>query len=114
MELPMSLAWKKCSAAITLLAGAGTQRERLLSACVTELCGLKRKDFPNELHPIYEVFLCHFGPFDSQMAGHDFEKMVETMTETDIQSAIDALLQLHDAVTRYQPTPTLKVPLRRC
>lgn len=99
----MSRAYFEFSAAVHLLTGPGTQRERLLQACLADLAGLQRKEIPLEARAAFDE-LCGC----LRTAGHprpaELAAMIDALSEADLAFAIDRILTVYDLVARYQPT----------
>lgn len=98
----MSHAWKKLRTAVHKLAQEGPQRVRL-AAAITDIATLRPKDLPAEVrHELSDAMdrIC-LGRVQEQ--GATITLMIEAMHDRDVQLVIDAILNMYDAVTRYQP-----------
>lgn len=95
----MSLAWRELDGAIRALAGPGTQRQRLLGAC-RHVLPLRRKELPAEIRADYDLLCAVLGGDPAALSG-----AVEAAGDEAVAAATDAIIRMHDAVTRYQPIP---------
>lgn len=98
----MSYAWEKFHLAMHCLAGAGSQRERLVGAYVYNLIHLKAEDLPSDIQDEFRKL------------GRDISRQAATGNEGTVQATVDALgdeevdrmvksiLSMHDTVTRHQ------------
>ena len=98
----MSHAWKKLRTAVNKLTQEGPQRTRL-AAAMTDIATLRPKDLPGEVqHELSDAMdrVC-LGRVQEQ--GATITIMIDAMHERDVQLVIEAILNMYDAVTRYQP-----------
>jgi hypothetical protein len=103
----MSHAWKKLRSAVNKLVQDGSQKERL-TAAITDIATLRGKDLPVEIRQefISTMDRICFGRILEEGATIQF--MVDSMKEKDVEATIHSILNMYDAVTRYQPiTSTL-------
>jgi hypothetical protein len=100
----MSHAWKKLRAAVGKLIKEGSQRERLAAAMI-DLATLKAKDLPIEIRQefVFTIdYVCHSR---IQEPGTSVELMISTMKDAEVNTIVQSILNMYDAVTRYQPIP---------
>lgn len=100
----MSHAWKKSRSAVSKLVKDGSQRERL-AAAMTDLATLKARDLPIEIRQEFVAamdYVCH-GRI--QEHGASIESMIDSMKDAEVNIMAQSILNMYDAVTRYQPVP---------
>jgi hypothetical protein len=101
----MSLAWLHFNEALHTLTGPESQRERLFEALVLSLSGLDRKEVPGEVQPLFDRLMV--GLHDNASAPvvrARIQGTIDHMDEPDVVAAIACIIEVYDAVTRYQPT----------
>jgi hypothetical protein len=100
----MSHAWKKLRSAVCKLVKAGPQRERL-AAAMTELATLKAKDLPIEIRQEFIAAMDYVCDGQIQEHGASIALMIDSMKDVDVNIMAHSILNMYDAVTRYQPIP---------
>lgn len=82
----------------------GSQRERLAAAMI-DLATLKAKDLPLEIRQDFIAameYVCHNR---IQEHGASIELMITSMKDDEVNIMVQSILNMYDAVTRYQPIP---------
>jgi hypothetical protein len=100
----MSHAWKKLRAAVGKLVRGGSQRERLAEAII-ELAALKVRDLPLEIRPEFVAAMDCVGKIPVHEHDACMEMMIGAMKDSDVNLMVHSILNMYDAVTRYQPIP---------
>lgn len=100
----MSHAWKKLRSAVGKLVKPGSQRERL-AAAMTDLATLRARDLPIEIRQEFIAamdYVCH-----DRIQEHDatIVHMIDSMKDAEVNVMVQSILNMYDAVTRYQPVP---------
>lgn len=98
----MSYAWKQLRLAVTVLAGTGPQRERLIHA-YTKLIDLKQKDLPAEIRISFAELTQNIVLYPTQDVHGIVRSKVDSLDDGEIGSIIHSIIDMYDAVTRYQP-----------
>jgi hypothetical protein len=106
----MSTAWNELHAAVQLLMGTGPQQERLAAAFTNHLLALRPKDLPSEIrgrfvHLINVLYVHRIHEPVSKAVDP-----LEATTGADVGAMIQTILDLYDAVTRYEPIPAMEKP----
>ncbi len=101
----MSQAWREFEMALQILAGPGTQRERLRRACGPTLVNLRKKELPAESQGDFELIsvalLCGLGPIDRNA----LETSIGALDDAMVGQLIAAVVRIHSALAHYQPLP---------
>ena len=100
----MSYAWKKLRSAVGKLVRAGSQRERLADAII-ELAALKVRDLPIEIRQEFTAAMDCLGKIPVHEHGASMEMMIGAMKDSDVNLMAHSILNMYDAVARYQPIP---------
>lgn len=103
----MSHAWIRLRAAVHILGRAGTPRERLAIAFNRYLMGLKPKEVPPEIRADF-IKLLSWAEQHRDTRKHTANASFLLAKEAEVALMIDLLIDMYDAVTRYEPilTPT--------
>lgn len=100
-------AWEKLYTSVSCLAGRGTQKERLQNALVSALSRIVHEDdLPEELRERFRNLMARFHQIRTVGTVGGFDKNVELMSDDEISKAVDEILNLYDAVCRYQEPHT--------
>jgi hypothetical protein len=98
----MSYAWKQLHVAVKILAGSGSQRDRLISA-YAKLLDLKQKDVPAEIRTDFSELMKNINRFSDQPPVKVAETKVASLSNEEMRTMICLIIDMYDAVTRYQP-----------
>jgi hypothetical protein len=98
----MSYAWEKFHLAIDCLAGAGSQRERLVGAYVSNLIRLNAEDLPIEIQDEFRKLQRDITRQDATGSEGTVQATVNTMDDGEVASMVKNILSMHDTVTRHQ------------
>lgn len=99
-----SYSWEKMSGAMHCLAGAGTQKERIMTAILVfhTLKAPNNPSIPPELRSRFDTFwkTVEF----AKPGGKEgiWQASVDAMTDEQVRACIEEIIGLYDAVTRYQ------------
>jgi hypothetical protein len=100
----MSSAWYKLKCAVHILAGAEPPRERLLHCYTYHLADIRLKDLPPEIRGDFSLLALQLSRGPGQSA-EDVKQAVEAISDEDVMAMIHSIIDMYDAVTRYQPLP---------
>jgi hypothetical protein len=104
MEDRMSYAWESFSQAVRALASGDTQRERLLRAYKMHLMQLTKKDVPREIREEFDRLVIEIRRCSAK-EGRNLKRIADNVGDHEVASMVDSIIQMYDAVTRYQPLP---------
>ncbi len=100
----MSYAWQTFESVILTLMGEGSQRTRLLKACVDDrLLELKVKEIPSEIRGYYEKLLAVLLRHSSDKEG--ITRALDATSDEQITAMIKLIHDIHDVLVQYQPLP---------
>lgn len=99
----MSRAWQQFTLAMHALAGPGSQRERLIKACIPHLVDLKPKDLPAEIRSEFAKLMRDFSIGSPRIEKNTLASTIEALQEAEITAITASVIRMHDAITRYQP-----------
>ncbi|MDB5761995.1 MAG: hypothetical protein JWQ21_990 [Herminiimonas sp.] len=106
----MSTTWNELHAAVQLLIGPGPQRERLAAAFTNHLQWLRPKDFPSEVRDRFvQLINVLYVNRIHESAGKDVGPIAAS-DGADMNAMSQTILELYDAVTRYEPIPVKENP----
>ena len=100
----MSSAWFQLKRAVHILSGDGPPRERLFRCYTSHLATLRPKDLPAEIRNEFSSLAMRLNPGPEQSI-RDVRQAVEVSSDEDVMSMIHSIVEMYDAVTRYQPLP---------
>ena len=89
--------------AMYALTSAAPQRERLLRAYKAYLSRLGAKDVPAEIRAEFAAMVENMERGHARPGECKIKKNIEAAEDRDIVSAINSIIKMYDAVTRYQP-----------
>ncbi len=106
----MSHAWETLRLAVHKLAQSGSRRERLAEAFTKYLHALRPKDLPLEVRKDFAKLKEDIHINRAYNSPDKATDKFESIDDTDVGLMIDSIIDIYDAVTRYQPilvpTPT--------
>lgn len=108
----MSYAWKQLRLAVRALAGGGSQRECLVNA-YARLMPLKPKDLPFEIRAEFAKLMHGPAMRDGKSVRENVRAMVAMLPDAAVVSAVHSIIDMYDAVARYQPVPAIaaRIPM---
>lgn len=98
----MSQAWIRLRAAVHILGREGTPRERLARAYNRYLLGLKPKEVPPEIRADF-VGLIRWAKQQKDGKRYPASEIFSLAKESEVTAMIDLVIDMYDAVTRYEP-----------
>jgi hypothetical protein len=98
----MSQAWIRLRAAVHILGQEGSARERLSTAFSRYLLGLKPKELPPEVRTDF-VRLVQWVTEHRKSGRSALSGTFEQAKDTEVTSMIRLIIDMYDAVTRYEP-----------
>lgn len=106
----MSRAWEMLRSAVHKLVRVGSPKERLAGAIEENLLLLRLKDLPPEVRKDYAKLVDDLCLGRVQENGATVKSMVESVDDAQVTEMIDSIINMYDAVTRYEPilAPNLK------
>jgi len=102
----MSHAWESLRLAVHRLAQAGSRRERLAEAFTEYLHGLRPKDLPAEVRKDFTKLKEDIHISCGYIALGQTTDKLESIDDAGVGRIIDSIIDIYDAVTRYQPILT--------
>lgn len=100
----MSSAWHKLKRAVHVLAGAESPRQRLLHCYTSHLADLRPKNLPAEIRNEFSSLTLQLSRVPGPSIG-DLRQAVDAISDEEVISMIHSIIDMYDAVTRYQPLP---------
>lgn len=98
----MNYAWEKFHVAIGSLTGARSQRARLVGAYAYSLIHLKPDDLPKEIREQFRQFQHDMTRVPAKGDEGSIQATVDAMDDEEVQRMVDAIVSMHDTVTRHQ------------
>jgi hypothetical protein len=98
----MSQAWIRLRAAVHILGQEGSARERLATASSHYLLGLKPKELPPEIRTDF-VRLMQWVAQHRKSGRSALSGTFEQAKDAEVTSMIHLIIDMYDAVTRYEP-----------
>jgi hypothetical protein len=98
----MSQAWIRLRAAVHILGQEGSARERLTTAFSHYLLGLKPKELPPEIRTDF-IRLMQWVAQHRKSGRSALSGTFEQAKDTEVTSMIRLIIDMYDAVTRYEP-----------
>ncbi|MES2535873.1 MAG: hypothetical protein V4632_08375 [Pseudomonadota bacterium] len=99
----MASAWESFHFAMLELAGADSQRERLIKAYKSNLMRLAKKNVPVELRSEFTRLVQEIERRPAKYNECTVKNTVDAMDEKEVVAMINSIIRMYDAVTRYQP-----------
>lgn len=99
----MSHAWETLRLAVHKLAQSGSRRERLAEAFTKYLHGLRPKDLPLEVRKDFAKLKEDIHINGGYKALDKVTDKFESIDDANVGLMIDSIIDIYDAVTRYQP-----------
>jgi len=103
----MSSAWESFRLSMHILTGPHSARERLIKAYKTHLMHVSPKDMPTEIRQEFLRLATRFTPGQTAKNQCIISHTVMQMDDQEIAATIYAIINMYDALTRYQPIPKL-------
>lgn len=95
--------WGHLQNAVLTLVGEGTLRERIVRCCLTNLADIRLKELPQEVHAPFLELVGLVRVADDQQSA----LVIATLSDADLRRLAVAIVEMYDAVARYQPRPTM-------
>jgi hypothetical protein len=103
----MSSAWLKLKLAMHVLVGPEPPRERLARCYTAYLADLKPRDLPLEVRSEFSSLALKLSRGEGRSIRNAREAL-DAVPDMEVLSIMHSIVDMHDAVTRYQPLLTVK------